>query len=57
MKRYAEKALWEEVAYLGYHLHWGLETLLDMEHRDRTGMIGNVAKLNERAWEGVRNVG
>ena len=35
MKRYPEQALWDEIAYLAYHLHWDLDTLLDLEHRDR----------------------
>ena len=30
MKRYPEGALWEEIGYLAYHLHWDLETLLDL---------------------------
>lgn len=49
--------LWSEVGYLAYHLHWDLDTLLDLEHRDRARLIDEVAKLNERAWEGVRSVG
>lgn len=50
-------ALWSEIAYLGYHLHWDMETLLDMEHPDRVRMIGAVNDLNNRAWEAVRNIG
>lgn len=48
--------LWEEVAYLAYHLHWGPDALLDLEHHDRARMIRSVAQLNERAWEGVRTL-
>lgn len=57
LAHYRVDELWEEIAYLGYHLHWGLETLLDMEHRDRRRMVSRVAALNERAWEEVRNRG
>ncbi|HEY4408552.1 MAG TPA: DUF6760 family protein [Acidimicrobiia bacterium] len=48
--------VWDEVAYLGYHLHWGFDTLLDLEHRDRLRLLGAVARLNERAWEEVREL-
>jgi hypothetical protein len=54
MKRYPEEALWEEIGYLAYHLHWDLETLLNLEHSDRTRLIRTVADLNRRAWEAVR---
>jgi hypothetical protein len=55
MKLYPEDALWEEVAYLAYHLHWTLDSLLDLEHHDRARLIRAVAELNERAWEAVRD--
>lgn len=48
--------MWDEVAYLGYHLHWGFDTLLDLEHRDRARLLAGVARLNERAWEEVREL-
>lgn len=48
--------LWDEIAYLAYHLHWGPDALLDLEHHDRARMITSVAQLNERAWEGVRSL-
>jgi Family of unknown function (DUF6760) len=47
---YQENDLWDEVTYLAYHLHWGLDQLLDLHHRDRVRMIEAVAELNERAW-------
>lgn len=51
MKLYPEHALWSEIAYLAYHLHWDLDRLLDLEHNDRARLIGLVADMNERAWE------
>lgn len=41
------------MAYLAYHFHWELETLLDLQHADRAQLIDEVASLNERALEGV----
>ena len=51
MRLYPEQALWDEIAFLAYHLHWDLESLLDLEHGDRARLIRSVADLNDRAWE------
>ena len=45
--------LWQEIAYLAYHLHWDLDRLLDLEHGDRLRMLQEVGGLNTRAWEGA----
>ena len=45
--------LWRELTYLAYHLHWPLDSLLDLEHGDRSRLLAEVARLNERAWQGV----
>ncbi|MDH4146856.1 MAG: hypothetical protein OEY23_16990 [Acidimicrobiia bacterium] len=55
MIRYPQDALWDEVTYLAYHLHWDLDTILDLTHEDRTRLVKSVAGLNERAWEGLRS--
>ena len=49
--------LWGEVTYLAYHLHWDLDSVLDLEHGDRVRVMNEIASLNERAWEGVRSIG
>jgi Family of unknown function (DUF6760) len=54
MMQYPTEALWQEVAYLAYHLHWSLDDLLDLEHADRARLVHAVASLNARAWEAVR---
>lgn len=51
--RLPPEEVWDEIAYLAYHLHWGLDALLDLEHGDRTRMVDAVATLNARAWEAV----
>ena len=50
MITYQEHDLWDELAFLAYHLHWDLNQLLDLHHRDRVRMIELVADLNDRAW-------
>lgn len=54
MLRYPTEALWQEIAYLAYHLHWDLDRLLELEHADRVRMVRAVAALNTQAWEAVR---
>lgn len=53
LRRLDPEDLWDEIAYLAYHLHWDLDDLLDLEHADRRRMVDAVAALNERAWEAV----
>jgi|GEM_PF-228933 len=48
-------SLWEEMSYLAYHLHWDLDRLLDLEHPDRLRLVDQVAGLNRRAWEELRD--
>ncbi|HEX3678150.1 MAG TPA: DUF6760 family protein [Galbitalea sp.] len=55
--RYPAEALWQEIAYLAYHLHWPLDQLLDLEHLDRVRMVRAVVSMNDRAWEAVRQHG
>ncbi|MFF0086986.1 hypothetical protein ACFYR1_46085 [Streptomyces canus] len=45
---YATDRLHEEVAYLAFHLHWGLGELLDLEHADRRGYAERTAALLSR---------
>lgn len=54
MLRYPIEALWQEIAYLAYHLHWELDELLELEHADRVRLVRAVAALNTQAWEAVR---
>ena len=37
-----------ELAFLAYHLHWPLDSLLALEHRDRRSWVGEVSALNAR---------
>jgi len=57
MLRYPTDALWQEIAFLAYHLHWSMDDLLDLEHMDRVRMVRAVVNLNERAWQSVRDFG
>lgn len=56
MTRYPPNALWQEIIYLAYHLHWPLDDLLDLEHEDRLRLVQGVSSLNARAWDVVRQL-
>jgi hypothetical protein len=55
MIRYPTEPLWQELAYLAYHLHWDFDALLDLEHADRSRLVSAVASLNARALEAIRD--
>ncbi len=56
MELYPEGALWDEVVYLAYHLHWELEQLLDLQHSDRVMLVERVAELNRRALDDAKRL-
>ena len=45
---YATDRLYEEVAYVAFHFHWGLEDILDMEHRLRQRFVDEIGRINLR---------
>ncbi len=45
---YAPDALYEEIAYVAYHLHWPLDDLLDLEHPVRQRFVHEVGQINNR---------
>ncbi|MEU8890827.1 DUF6760 family protein [Streptomyces sp. NPDC048442] len=45
---YATDRLHEEVAYVAFHFHWGLEQILDLEHQDRRRYVDHIASLVAR---------
>lgn len=45
---YPSDRLFEEVAYLAYHLHWSHDEILRMEHHDRQRWVAEVAAINRR---------
>lgn len=56
MELYPERAVWDELVYLAYHLHWDLDRLLDLEHADRIMLVERVAEFNRRALDDARKL-
>jgi hypothetical protein len=38
--------LFEEVTYIAYHLHWSLDTILDLEHSLRHRFVDEIGRIN-----------
>jgi hypothetical protein len=45
---YAADRLFEEVAYVAYYLHWGLDSILDLEHPLRRRFIDEIGSINRQ---------
>jgi hypothetical protein len=45
MTRPSREALLSETARLAYHMHWPLETVLDLQHADRRRFLDEVDRL------------
>lgn len=54
MIRYPLKRIFEEVAYLAYYLHWPMDSILSLEHRDRQKWVEEVGRMNKEISEGSR---
>ena len=48
---YPLEELYEEVAYIAYYFHWGLEEILGMEHHDRRMWASKIADINRKLTE------
>ena len=48
---YPADRLFEEVAYVAYHLHWPLAEILDLEHPLRTRFVEEIGNINRRLAE------
>jgi hypothetical protein len=48
---YATDRLHEEVAYVAYHFHWQMDSILDLEHPLRQRFVEEIGKINRRISE------
>jgi uncharacterized protein DUF6760 len=39
--------LFEEVAYVAYHFHWPLESIIDLEHPLRQRFVEEIGAINQ----------
>ncbi len=52
---YPSDRLAEEVAFLSRYLHWPLDQVLSLEHRERQRWVAEVSRTNERLNELARS--
>ncbi len=45
---YPTRALYEEVGYVAWHLHWPMSEILDLEHAMRHEMVDVIGDLAEQ---------
>jgi len=48
MTRPSSEQLLAETARLAHHFHWPLDTILDLEHRDRRRFLEEAGRLADR---------
>ena len=51
MTTYASDRMYEEIAYVAYHLHWPLDEILDLEHPLRQRFVEEIGRINRRLAE------
>lgn len=51
MTTYATDRMFEEVAYVAYHLHWSMDEILDLEHPLRQRFVEEIGRINRRLAE------
>jgi len=39
--------IYQEAAYIAYHFHWSLDSILDMEHKERQLWIREISSINK----------
>ena len=51
MTRPSSRELLAETARLAFHLHWPLDTILDLQHADRRAFLDEADALAGLEWE------
>ncbi len=56
MTGYPLDQLYEEMAFVAYHFHWGYKELMEVEHRERRRWCDEISRINRRLNEEPPNV-
>lgn len=54
---YPSEALYEEVAFIAYYLHWPHEQIMLLDHRERQRWVVEVSRINKQLNESVKMEG
>lgn len=52
MTGYPSDVLFEEVAFIGYYLHWPYDQIMGLDHLERRRWVAEVSKINQRVNDG-----
>lgn len=53
---YPADKIYEEVAFIGYYLHWSSEEVMQMPHRDRLRWCKEISAINKKLNQEPENV-
>lgn len=56
MTGYPLDRIYEEVAFLGYYLHWPYGEIMRMEHRERKRWCEEVSRINRKISGEPKNI-
>jgi hypothetical protein len=45
---YPSDALFEEVAFIAYYLHWPHEQIMSLDHRERRQWVAEASRINRQ---------
>jgi hypothetical protein len=45
---YPLEKIYQEVAYISYHFHWSLDSILEMEHKECQIWIREISEINKQ---------
>ena len=40
--------MYEEVAFVAYHFHWSMESVMNLDHGNRLQWVREISAINER---------
>ena len=53
---YPAKKIFEEVAFIGYYMHWSEEEIMSFSHRDRLIWCKEISAINSKLNQEPENV-
>ena len=48
MRTYPADKIYEEIAFIGYYMHWNTDDIASMSHRERIRWCDEISKINSK---------
>ena len=52
---YPTERLYEEMAFIAYHLHWPYRDIMNLEHPERIKWCKEISRINQKISEGTKS--